>query len=152
MRGGGGTKDIGCGAGVGLVMGHSHWCGFAGCSGPLGFGRAAGVVAEGGEGGDREPDAGGTRWSSGLGRCSAGRRLARALGSADKAVSPRRWWKRFAIAEEDGPAGQGTGAVGGAYEIELDRQLRMLVALAEPLLLFVMAGLIGTVVIACCCR
>ena len=34
-----------------------------------------------------------------------------------------------------------------SYEAELDRGLRMLVALAEPLLLFIMAGLIGTVVV-----
>ena len=34
-----------------------------------------------------------------------------------------------------------------AYEGELDRRLRMLVALAEPVLLFIMAGLIGTVVV-----
>ena len=33
------------------------------------------------------------------------------------------------------------------YEIELDRGLRMVVAMAEPLLLFLMAGLIGTVVV-----
>ncbi|MCY2954370.1 MAG: type II secretion system F family protein [Planctomycetota bacterium] len=34
-----------------------------------------------------------------------------------------------------------------SFEGDLDRQLRMLVSLAEPALLFVMAGLIGTVVI-----
>ena len=34
-----------------------------------------------------------------------------------------------------------------AYESELDRRLRMLVSLSEPLLLFIMAGLIGTVVV-----
>jgi len=34
-----------------------------------------------------------------------------------------------------------------SYESELDRRLRILVALAEPLLLFIMAGLIGTIVI-----
>jgi type IV pilus assembly protein PilC len=33
------------------------------------------------------------------------------------------------------------------YEGELDRNLRMLVALAEPLLLVAMASLIGTVVV-----
>jgi type II secretory pathway component PulF len=34
-----------------------------------------------------------------------------------------------------------------ALEADLDRRLRMLVALAEPLLLFVMAAIIGTVVV-----
>ena len=33
------------------------------------------------------------------------------------------------------------------FEQELDRKLRTLVALAEPLMLFVMAGFIGTVVV-----
>jgi len=37
--------------------------------------------------------------------------------------------------------------VAGAYESELDRQLRILVALAEPALLFIMAGVVGAVVI-----
>ena len=35
----------------------------------------------------------------------------------------------------------------GAYEGDLDRGLRMLVALVEPAMLFLMAGLIGTVVV-----
>src|SRR5665213_1870522 len=34
-----------------------------------------------------------------------------------------------------------------SYEGDLDRQLRMLVSVAEPLLLFVMAGIVGTIVI-----
>ena len=34
-----------------------------------------------------------------------------------------------------------------AYEADLDRQLRMLVSVAEPLLLFAIAGMIGTLVI-----
>jgi len=33
------------------------------------------------------------------------------------------------------------------FESDLDRQLRMLVALAEPAMLFVMAAIIGTVVL-----
>ena len=35
-----------------------------------------------------------------------------------------------------------------AYEAELDRNMRMLVSLAEPLMLFVTAAVIGTVVLA----
>ena len=34
-----------------------------------------------------------------------------------------------------------------AYEGDLDRQLRMLVSIAEPMMLFFMAGIIGTVVV-----
>ena len=33
------------------------------------------------------------------------------------------------------------------YESDLDRQLRLLVAVGEPVLLFMMAGMIGTIVI-----
>lgn len=51
------------------------------------------------------------------------------------------------IAEETGRLDKELVRISVAYEAELDRQLRMLVALAEPALLFIMAGLIGTVVI-----
>lgn len=52
-----------------------------------------------------------------------------------------------AIAEETGRLDEELVRLAGAYEGELDRRLRMLVALAEPALLFVMAAVIGTVVI-----
>jgi len=35
-----------------------------------------------------------------------------------------------------------------SYEQDLDRQLRLLVSVAEPAMLFVMAGLIGTIVVS----
>ena len=75
-----------------------------------------------------------------------GASLARALGSSDK-LFPASVVETIAIAEETGRLDKELVRLAGAYEIELDRQLRMLVALAEPLLLFVMAALIGTVVI-----
>jgi type II secretory pathway component PulF len=53
----------------------------------------------------------------------------------------------IAVAEETGRLDKELVRLATAYEGELDRNLRMLVALAEPLLLFVMAGLIGTVVV-----
>lgn len=53
----------------------------------------------------------------------------------------------IAIAEETGRLDKELVRLSAAYEGELDRSLRMLVALAEPLMLFVMAGLIGTVVV-----
>jgi type II secretory pathway component PulF len=53
----------------------------------------------------------------------------------------------IAVAEETGRLDKELVRLSIAYESELDRNLRMLVALAEPLLLFVMAGLIGTVVV-----
>jgi len=51
------------------------------------------------------------------------------------------------VAEETGRLDQELTRLAGAYEAELDRHLKMIVALVEPLLLFVMAVLVGTVVI-----
>jgi type II secretory pathway component PulF len=52
-----------------------------------------------------------------------------------------------AVAEETGRLDKELLRVAGSYETELDRQLRMLVAVAEPLMLFIMAGTIGTIVV-----
>jgi type II secretory pathway component PulF len=52
-----------------------------------------------------------------------------------------------AVAEESGRLDQELVRLAVTYEADLDRRLRMLVALAEPALLFVMAAVIGTVVI-----
>jgi len=52
-----------------------------------------------------------------------------------------------AVAEETGRLDKELVRLAAAYEGELDRRLRMLVALAEPALLLIMAGLIATVVI-----
>ena len=40
-----------------------------------------------------------------------------------------------------------SSGISASYEADLDRQLRMLVSVAEPMMLFVMAGIIGTVVV-----
>ncbi len=53
----------------------------------------------------------------------------------------------LAVAEEAGRLDQELLRLADVYDKELDRQLRLLVSLAEPLLLFLMAGLVGTVVI-----
>ena len=53
----------------------------------------------------------------------------------------------IAVAEETGRLDKELVRLSTAYQGDLDRNLRMLVALAEPLLLFMMAGLIGTVVV-----
>ena len=52
-----------------------------------------------------------------------------------------------AIAEETGRLDKELVRLSISYESELDRRLRLLVSLAEPLMLFLMAGFIGTVVI-----
>jgi type II secretory pathway component PulF len=53
----------------------------------------------------------------------------------------------IAVSEETGRLDKELVRLSAAYESDLDRNLRMLVALAEPLMLFLMAGLIGTIVV-----
>ena len=52
------------------------------------------------------------------------------------------------MAEETGRLDKELVRLATSYEGDLDRQLRMMVSVAEPLLLFVMAALIGTIVVA----
>jgi type IV pilus assembly protein PilC len=54
----------------------------------------------------------------------------------------------IAVAEETARLDKELIRLASSYEMDLDRQLRMLVAIAEPAMLFLMAGLIGTVVIS----
>jgi type II secretory pathway component PulF len=72
--------------------------------------------------------------------------LGRSL-AACPALFPPSVVEMVSVGEESGRLDQELVRLGEAYESELDRRLRMLVALAEPLMLFVMAALIGTVVI-----
>lgn len=53
----------------------------------------------------------------------------------------------IAVAEETGRLDQELTRLAEVAESDLDRRLRMAVALAEPALLFVMAGVVGTVVV-----
>jgi type II secretory pathway component PulF len=53
----------------------------------------------------------------------------------------------IAVAEETGRLDKELLRMAVSYESDLDRQLRMLVAVAEPCLLFVMAAIIGTIVV-----
>jgi type II secretory pathway component PulF len=53
----------------------------------------------------------------------------------------------IAVAEETGRLDKELVRMAGVAEGDLDRQLRMAVSLAEPLLLFLMAGFIGTIFI-----
>lgn len=82
----------------------------------------------------------------GMEEVQKGASLARSLGSASQ-LFPASVVEMIAIAEETGRLDKELVRLSLAYESELDRRLRMLVSLAEPLLLFAMAGLIGTVVI-----
>jgi type II secretory pathway component PulF len=82
----------------------------------------------------------------GIDEVQKGASLARALGSAE-ALFPPSVVEMIAIAEETGRLDKELVRLSVAYETELDRKLRMLVSLAEPLMLFLMAGFIGTIVI-----
>lgn len=84
--------------------------------------------------------------ASGIEEVQRGESLARALGTAEQ-LFPSSVIEMIAIAEETGRLDKELVRLSVSYESELDRHLRMLVALAEPMLLFVMAGMIGTIVI-----
>lgn len=72
--------------------------------------------------------------------------LSRSLATGSKLFPPT-VVEMVAVAEETGRLDKELVRLSGAYEADLDRQLRMLVALAEPAMLFVMAAVIGTVVV-----
>jgi type IV pilus assembly protein PilC len=72
--------------------------------------------------------------------------LSRSL-SGNVLLFPASVIEMIAVAEETGRLDQELVRLSAAYEGELDRNLRMLVALAEPAILMLMAALIGTIVI-----
>jgi len=72
--------------------------------------------------------------------------LARSLRECPQLFTPS-VLEMVSVGEETGRLDRELVRLAETYEAELDRRLRMLVALAEPALLFVMAALIGTVVI-----
>jgi type II secretory pathway component PulF len=75
-----------------------------------------------------------------------GNPLARSLEGC-RLLFPASVIEMVSVAEETGRLDQELIRLAGAHEAELDRHLKMMVALLEPLLLFVMAVLVGTVVI-----
>jgi len=75
-----------------------------------------------------------------------GASLARALGSSEQ-LFPSSVVEMIAIAEETGRLDKELVRLSISYEAEFDRRLRMLVSLAEPLMLFLMAAFIGTIVV-----
>ena len=72
--------------------------------------------------------------------------LSRGLAACPR-LFPASVIEMIAVAEESARLDKELLRLAQNYEAELDRRLRMLVALAEPLLLFVMASMIGTIVI-----
>jgi type II secretory pathway component PulF len=75
-----------------------------------------------------------------------GKPLARSLASC-RQLFPATVIEMISVAEESSRLDQELLRLATAAEGDLDRQLRMLVALAEPALLFIMAGIVGTIVI-----
>lgn len=84
--------------------------------------------------------------SFGIDEVQKGASLARALGSSEQ-LFPSSVVEMIAIAEETGRLDKELVRLAIAFESELDRRLRMLVSLAEPMMLFLMAAFIGTVVV-----
>jgi type II secretory pathway component PulF len=76
-----------------------------------------------------------------------GEPLSRAL-AADARLFPASVIEMISVAEETGRLDEELVRLSTAYEADLDRNLRMSVALAEPLLLMVMAAMIGIVVVS----
>jgi type II secretory pathway component PulF len=75
-----------------------------------------------------------------------GEALSRSLAGSPR-LFPASVVEMVAVAEETGRLDKELLRLAGTYEADLDRQLRLLVAVAEPLMLFAMAGIIGTVVV-----
>jgi type II secretory pathway component PulF len=72
--------------------------------------------------------------------------LSKALATCPRLFPPS-VVEMVAVAEETGRLDKELVRLASTYEIDLDRQLRMLVSIAEPMMLFLMAGIIGTVVV-----
>lgn len=84
--------------------------------------------------------------SQGIEEVQRGQALSKSLAESPR-LFPASVVETIAVAEETGRLDKELVRLATSYESDLDRQLRMLVAVAEPLLLFTMAGIIGTVVV-----
>jgi type II secretory pathway component PulF len=73
-----------------------------------------------------------------------GQALAASLADC-RALFPGSTLEMISVAEETGRLDQELVRIAGVTELTLDRQLKTAVALAEPLMLFVIAGFIGTI-------
>jgi type II secretory pathway component PulF len=79
-------------------------------------------------------------------RVKKGESLASSLGNC-RTIFTGSTLEMVSVAEESGRLDQELVRLAGATEITLDRQLKTAVALAEPLMLFVIAAFIGTIFI-----
>lgn len=85
--------------------------------------------------------------ASAIEQVQRGTPLSKAL-SPNVKLFPASVIEMIAVAEETGRVDKELVRLSVAYETDLDRNLKTFVALAEPLLLVVMAAIIGTVVVA----
>jgi len=76
-----------------------------------------------------------------------GEPLSRSLASSPRLFPPS-VVEMVAVAEETARLDKELLRLAATYETDLDRQLRLLVSVAEPAMLFAMAGFIGTIVIS----
>ncbi|HEY3320916.1 MAG TPA: type II secretion system F family protein [Planctomycetota bacterium] len=76
----------------------------------------------------------------------SGASLSKSLGRSAQLFPPS-VVEMVAVAEETGRLDRELQRISTSFETDLDRRLRMLVALAEPLLLFCMAAVIGVIVV-----
>jgi type II secretory pathway component PulF len=83
--------------------------------------------------------------SHGIEQVQRGEALSKALGQNER-LFPASVVETIAVAEETGRLDKELVRIASTFESDLDRQLRMLVAILEPAMLFVMAGLIGSIV------
>jgi type IV pilus assembly protein PilC len=84
--------------------------------------------------------------SSSIEEVQQGKSLAKSLASCNQLFPPT-VVEMIAVAEESSRLDKELLRLAVSFETDLDRRLRMLVSLAEPLMLFVMAGVVGTIVI-----
>lgn len=75
-----------------------------------------------------------------------GKSLANSLGQCP-ALFPVSVVEMVSVAEESGRLSEELVRMAAEFESDLDRRLRVLVSLAEPLLLMIMASLVGTIVV-----
>jgi type II secretory pathway component PulF len=75
-----------------------------------------------------------------------GKALGKSLAQ-NRALFPGAVIEMISVAEESGKLDQELLRVANVTESELDRELKTVVALAEPLMLFLIAALVGTIFI-----
>jgi type II secretory pathway component PulF len=84
--------------------------------------------------------------SKAIDQVQQGTALSKSLADSPR-LFPASVIEMIAVAEETGRLDKELLRIATTYESDLDRQLRMLVAIGEPMMLFMMAGIIGTVVV-----